>query len=99
MITRIVKLEFEPNKIDEFLVFFEEIKWKVAKQPACHGMKLLRDKANPNIIFTYSKWEDEKALNNYRDSALFSEIVWPKIKPWFKSKAQAWTVTEEFNSF
>lgn len=96
MITRIVKLHFQPEKIEEFIEFFETIKWKVASYENCHGMKLLRDVNQPNIVFTYSIWKDENALNAYRDSDLFG-LVWPKIKPWFKEKAEAWTVNEWFD--
>lgn len=99
MLTRIVKLQFQEDKIEGFLTFFETIKWKVAKQPNCFGMKLLQDKNNPTIVFTYSLWKDEEALNAYRDSPLFSEEVWPRIKPWFAQKAEAWSVTEYFNGF
>ena len=98
MITRIVKLHFHPEKIEEFIAFFETIKWKVATQPNCHGMKLLRDINHPNVVFTYSLWEDENALNAYRDSELFG-MVWPKIKPWFQEKAEAWSVDEWFDGF
>ena len=98
MITRVVKLTFEEERIDDFLEFFETIKWHVARQPNCGGMKLLQDKNKPNIVFTYSQWADEGALNTYRDSELFGK-VWPKIKPWFKEKAEAWTVQEYFNGF
>ena len=96
MITRIVKMHFQADKTAEFLTFFETIKWKVAQQPNCHGMKLLRDINNPNILFTYSKWDDETALNTYRDSELFGQ-VWPTIKPWFQEKAEAWSIEEEFD--
>jgi quinol monooxygenase YgiN len=98
MITRIVKIHFQEDKIEDFLTFFEQVKWEVARQPKCGGMKLLQDKNHPNIVFTYSLWEDEEALNTYRDSELFGKI-WPTIKPWFKEKAEAWTVTEYFDGF
>jgi quinol monooxygenase YgiN len=98
MLTRIVKLHFQADKIDDFLTFFETIKWQVAKQPNCFGMKLLRDKNNPSIVFTYSKWENEEALNTYRDSELFGQ-VWLTIKPWFQEKAEAWSVEEWFDGF
>lgn len=94
---RIVKLHFQEDKIDTFLAFFEEIKWLVANQPGCHGMKLLQDKNNPSIVFTYSSWEDESALNAYRDSETFGK-VWPTIKPWFKETAEAWSVEGVFSS-
>ncbi len=99
MITRVVKIHFQEDKIQDFLTFFETIKFKVAQQPNCFGMKLLQDKNNPEIVFTYSLWKDEEALNKYRDSDLFSNEVWPKIKPWFKEKAQAWTLEEYFDGF
>lgn len=96
MITRIVKMHFQADKTEQFLTFFETIKWKVVQQPNCHGMKLLKDIHNPNILFTYSKWKDESALNTYRDSKLFGQ-VWPTIKPWFQEKAEAWSIEEAFD--
>jgi heme-degrading monooxygenase HmoA len=47
---------------------------------------------------TYSIWDSEEALNNYRDSELFGEL-WPKIKPWFAAKAEAWSVKTHFDGF
>ncbi|MBN9295176.1 MAG: antibiotic biosynthesis monooxygenase [Flavobacteriia bacterium] len=98
MITRIVKLHFQEDRIQDFLDFFETVKYKVAAFPNCHGMKLLQDIHQPNIVFTYSLWESEDDLNIYRDSELFSN-VWPTIKPWFATKAEAWSVNEYFNGF
>ena len=98
MITRIVKLEFQNDRIDDFLRFFEGIKDVVNTFPGCYGMKLYQDIENPNIIMTYSHWESEEALNNYRDSEQFGEI-WPSIKPWFANKPQAWSMNAYFNGF
>jgi autoinducer 2-degrading protein len=98
MIVRIVKLTFEAEKTDTFLTFFETIKHDVNNFPGCLGMKLLRDKENPNIIFTYSHWSDEASLNSYRLSGKFSEI-WPTIKPWFAARAEAWTTSIFFDGF
>lgn len=95
---RIVKLHFREDKIDDFLTFFETIKNKVNTFEGCRGMKLLRDKKSTNIMFTYSNWENEQALENYRKSDTFGG-VWPVIKPWFKEKAEAWSVEEHFNGF
>ena len=53
-------------------------------------MHMVRDIRDPNLFFTYSHWENETALNNYRDSDLFQSI-WPTIKPWFSQKAEAWS--------
>ena len=98
MITRIVKLHFQEDKITDFLTFFDTIKHKVAGFENCYGMKLLQDKNNPNIVFTYSKWNSEDDLNTYRHSELFGN-VWSTIKPWFAEKANAWTVEEYFDGF
>ena len=98
MLTRIVKITFQEEKLPEFFKHFDSVKWKVATFPGCNGMKLLQDVSNPSIVMTYSVWDSEEALNNYRDSELFGEL-WPKIKPWFAAKAEAWSVEEYFDGF
>jgi quinol monooxygenase YgiN len=98
MITRIVKLTFTEDHIDDFLNYFDSINQVVNQFPGCKGMKLLRDKKNPSIIFTYSIWESEEALEIYRTSEIFKEI-WPTIKKWFGQKADAWTVNTHFDGF
>lgn len=98
MITRIVQLEFQEDRIEEFLRFFEEIKHLVNNFDGCYGMKLLRDVNNPCIVMTYSKWDSQESLNNYRKSTTFGK-VWPTIKPWFSNRPQAWSVQEHFNGF
>jgi quinol monooxygenase YgiN len=98
MLTRIVKLHFEKEKVNSFLTFFETIKHKVNGFEGCKGMQLLQDLKNPEIIMTYSQWENEEALEKYRTSETFGEI-WPKIKPWFNEKPEAWSVNTVFNGF
>ncbi len=98
MITRIVKLEFQSERIEEFLTFFETIKHVVNNFPGCYGMKLYRDVDQPTIVMTYSHWENEDALNEYRKSGEFSKI-WPTIKPWFSAPPQAWSVKAHFDGF
>lgn len=98
MITRIVKLHFQAEKVETFLTFFETIKYQVNNFPGCIAMKLLQDINNPSIIMTYSHWENEEALNTYRDSETFGKI-WPTIKPWFAEKPEAWSVDAYFDGF
>jgi heme-degrading monooxygenase HmoA len=95
MITRIVKLTFQEDKIDSFLAFFDTINTRVSRFEGCNGMRLLQDIKHPNIVFTYSYWNSEDALNNYRDSELFGG-VWGTIKPWFGGKPEAWSVDTYF---
>lgn len=98
MITRIVQLEFEENRIDDFLTFFEGIKHVVNNFPGCLGMKLYQDLDRPFVVMTYSHWESEEALEKYRKSDAFGDI-WPTIKPWFGGKPMAWSVKAHFDGF
>lgn len=95
---RIVKLTFEEDRINEFISFFDTIKLKVASYEGCNGMRLLQDKKYPHVVFTYSDWESEEALNEYRNSETFAN-TWKKIKPWFAQKAEAWSTDVYFDGF
>jgi len=91
MFIRIVKMEFQPEKTDDFLKNFEQVKEKIRHFPGCHLLELHQDKNKKNIFFTYSKWEDEAHLEAYRKSILFNS-VWSVTKPMFSKKAEAWSV-------
>lgn len=93
MFTRIVKMEFKEEEVASFLANFETVKLKIRSFPGCEHLKLLRDKNDPTIFFTYSKWQTEADLEAYRSSALFKG-VWATTKPKFRSKAAAWSVDE-----
>lgn len=91
MFVRIVKLSFHPENIPAFLQNFEEIKEKIRNAPGNRLLELYQDKTNPSIFFTYSYWETEDDLENYRNSALFDE-VWTFTKKLFNDKPEAWSV-------
>jgi len=91
MFTRIVKMEFKEESVPAFLANFETVKEKIRNFPGCSFLELYSDKNDPNIYFTYSKWEDESDLEDYRTSELFKS-VWATTKPMFRSKAVAWSV-------
>ncbi|MFM2393419.1 MAG: hypothetical protein RLZZ546_1401 [Bacteroidota bacterium] len=96
MITRIVKLTFDPNKVEDFILIFDETKTAIhAVEGNCY-LALVRDIHQKNVFFTISKWKDEAALNEYRKSILFQN-VWSKTKALFSHKPEAWT-TEEYSS-
>ena len=84
-------MSFEPAKIEEFLANFEVIKIKIRNFEGCNLLELYRDQNNTNIFFTYSYWNSEADLNNYRHSELFKG-VWAKTKPLFNAKPEAWSV-------
>ena len=90
MIIRIVKMTFDLDKVDKFVSFFEKHKYKIRNFPGCTYLQVLRDKSQPNIIFSYSHWESEVNLDDYRNSELFNEI-WPYTKKMFSAAPEAWT--------
>ncbi|WMI67140.1 putative quinol monooxygenase [Mangrovimonas sp. YM274] len=91
MFVRIVKMSFQPEKIDTFLSNFEANKTKIRAFEGCQFLELYRDKTNSNIFFTYSYWDTENDLENYRHSELFKG-VWANTKPLFNAKPEAWSV-------
>ena len=90
---RIVKMSFAPDKVDDFIKTFNERKEMIASFEGCTGVELLRDIQNTNIFFTYSKWDNEHSLENYRNSELFN-TVWDTVKQWFAGKPEAWSVEQ-----
>lgn len=91
MFVRIVKMSFKPQKIEEFLANFNSKKEFIRKSPGCNLLELYRDKTNSDIFFTYSYWDSEQDLENYRNSDLFKG-VWAQTKVLFNDKPLAWSV-------
>lgn len=91
MFIRIVKMSFHLENIPAFLENFEIIKDKIRNAPGNRFLELYQDKSNKCIFFTYSYWEAEEDLENYRKSELFNE-VWTFIKKLFNDKPEAWSV-------
>ena len=91
MFVRIVKMSFHPEHIDQFLANFEKKKQFIRNSPGCRLLELYRGKQDSNIFFTYSYWDKEEDLENYRHSELFKE-VWAETKVLFNDKPEAWSV-------
>ena len=91
MFVRIVKMSFDPSKIEAFLANFDANKSKIRAFDGCEFLELYRDKHNTNVFFTYSYWRSEKDLERYRHSELFKGI-WAKTKLMFNAKPEAWSV-------
>lgn len=89
MIVRIVKMEFKKECTDEFIRLFEDRKDKIRNFPGCKYLELLQGtEARSNVFITYSYWESEKALNEYRYSELF-KLTWAETKKMFSRKPEA----------
>jgi heme-degrading monooxygenase HmoA len=96
MFVRIVKMSFHAKHIPEFLTIFEEKKQFIRNSEGCKLLELYQDKTNSEIFFTYSYWDDEQDLENYRNSELF-KTVWAKTKVFFNNKPEAWSVDKRIS--
>ena len=91
-IHRVVKMTFKPEKLDDFLLVFEESKDKIRARSGCLSLQLIQDPDRPNMLSTASSGEAENDLEDYRNSELFLE-TWKKTKIHFPEKAEAKTYT------
>ncbi|MEY3444465.1 MAG: hypothetical protein RLZZ519_2746 [Bacteroidota bacterium] len=94
MITRIVRMEFAPEKVEDFLVLFGATKSQIRHFPGVQHLELHRDANHSNVFYTYSKWENAEALEAYRVSPLF-ESVWSRTKILFSGRPQAFSLIQE----
>ncbi len=88
---RVVRMTFRPEEAPAFLENFEAHKSLIRNFPGCQHLELWQDQNQKNIFVTYSHWESEMALNQYRDSELFKS-VWSFTKTLFSEKPQAWSI-------
>ena len=91
MFIRIVKMSFHEEHIPKFLENFDVMKEKIRGAQGNRFLELYQDKNNPCVFFTYSFWETEADLENYRQSELFYD-VWTFTKRLFNEKPEAWSV-------
>jgi heme-degrading monooxygenase HmoA len=91
MLIRIVKMSFHKENIPAFLENFNLMKDKIRNAQGNRFLELYQDKNDACIFFTYSYWETEDDLENYRKSELFND-VWTFTKKLFNAKPEAWSV-------
>ncbi|MFN5224220.1 MAG: putative quinol monooxygenase [Bacteroidota bacterium] len=94
MITRIVKLEVDPDRSVVFTELFEDVCSSIRSFPGCRGLELLQDVSSPGVFFTISRWEDLQNLDDYRNSLLFKS-TWSAVRPLFVAKPLAWSLAVE----
>ena len=87
-------MSFHAKHIEEFQEIFAKKKDFIRGSEGCQLLELYQDKNNPEIFFTYSYWENDSDLENYRNSELFT-TVWAKTKTFFNDKPQAWSVNKK----
>ena len=94
MIIRIVKMEFDEQRIADFLKIFADSRDKIRSFPGCMHLQLLQDKTDACVFFTYSHWRGERDLDTYRNSDLF-EVVWSDTKKLFRAAPEAWSLRDQ----
>jgi heme-degrading monooxygenase HmoA len=84
MFVRIVKLSFH-RKHSCILENFESIK-RIRCAPGNRLLELYQDKENKSIFFTYSYWDTEEDLENYRNFLMkfdfYEKIIQRKPEAW-----------------
>jgi len=83
-------MTFQVEKVADFLSIFESSKDKIRHFEGCCHLELLRDLDCPHIFSTYSHWENEQALEKYRQSELFRK-TWAASKILFAEKPLAFS--------
>jgi heme-degrading monooxygenase HmoA len=82
---------FREEDFPVFLEIFQASKEKIGSFPGCRHLELLKDTTDPGHLVTYSQWDNEEALENYRKSKLF-ESTWAKTKILFEKKPYAFSL-------
>ncbi|MCB9234230.1 MAG: antibiotic biosynthesis monooxygenase [Bacteroidia bacterium] len=91
MITRIVRMEFDPEKVEDFLALFEQNKSLIRHFPGVLHLELHRDAQLPHVFYTWSVWQSPADLETYRHSELFNR-VWTRTKAMFAGKPSAFSL-------
>jgi len=94
MINRLVRMEFRPDAVDEFLAIFNASKHLIRGFEGCLYLELQRDVTLPNVYYTYSRWTGPVALDAYRHSELF-RATWTRTKALFAAPPQAFSLESQ----
>jgi len=83
-------MTFAEENVPAFLEIFKASRDRIRSYPGCRRLELLQDYHLPHVYSTYSHWDSEEALNNYRKSELFGS-VWKPTKALFAEPAQVFS--------
>jgi len=78
-----VTIKVKPERREDFIkALLEDAKGSVEKEPGCLRFDVLQDKADPNTLYLYEVYRDEKALETHRTMPHY--IKWREtVKDWF----------------
>ncbi|MFB9862434.1 putative quinol monooxygenase [Rufibacter immobilis] len=90
MLIRVVRMTFKEEHVAAFLEIFKASREQIASFTGCRSVELLQDYHLPHVYSTYSLWDSDEALDNYRKSEFFG-TVWKPTKALFSEPAQAFS--------
>ena len=93
MVERVVRMVFREESVDEFLELFGEVSASIRAQQGCEHLALWRDRSDPRVLFTYSRWSHPEYLEAYRNSELF-QSTWAQTKVLFGDRPMAWSLDQ-----
>lgn len=96
MILRIVKIKIDEVKIDTFKLFMKNLRNEKLRLKGCLHFDYFHEKKNKNIYYTYTIWENEKHLNQYKKSELFKKVI-STLNSLSIEEPRAWTIEDAFN--
>jgi quinol monooxygenase YgiN len=88
MLIRIVRMTFDPARVDDFLEIFEESSGRIRSFEGCRHLELWQDARFSNVFTTFSHWEGPEFLEAYRKSDLFKS-TWARTTPLFAAPPTA----------
>lgn len=84
-------MTFREAGVAAFEELFERTKDEIRNFPGCMHLELWKAQDTETVFFTFSIWQDTRALEHYRHSNLFRQ-TWAQTKPLFAENAQAWSL-------
>ncbi len=87
-------MTFRPDRLEDFLAdVFRPSAPLIRASAGCRHLALWQDARYPNVLTTYSLWDDEAALEAYRHSDLFRQ-TWARTTPLFAAPPVAHSQVE-----
>lgn len=96
MLVRIVRMHFKADACDTFVEVFLRSAPNIRTQEGCLYLELLQDSNDSCCFSTYSHWDNEQSLENYRHSELFT-ATWAATKILFDQKPEAITWSRPYH--
>ncbi|MFW5955200.1 MAG: putative quinol monooxygenase [Rhodothermales bacterium] len=87
MLIRLVRMTIAPDRRTDFLALFDSVSPSIRSHIGCHHLELWQDVRYPNVLTTYSLWENEDALNAYRNSDVFIDS-WQQARRMFAAEPE-----------